>query len=137
MKKKILLIFIILIFIIIDIITGIFIFFDYLAERKTIVVESQGEYIVEEIKEHFKIDYNISKITFMSGIPDGYYLDVCDENNVLHSLFEDEHEQSAIYYYFNDVKPDQSKYKIFLSIEIIIEFIIIKHMIKGKCKVKE
>ena len=29
----------------------------------------------------FNIDYNITKVTFQSGIPDGYYLDIYDENN--------------------------------------------------------
>lgn len=81
MKKIVLLVFIILVFILLDLFTGFLVFIDILKDLKTIKVESQGEVIVQDIKEHFNIDYNITKVTFQSGIPDGYYLMIYDENN--------------------------------------------------------
>ena len=64
MKKRVLLVVIILIFILLDLFTGFLVFIDILKELKTIKVESQGEIIVQEIKEHFNINYNITKVTF-------------------------------------------------------------------------
>ena len=132
MKKTFLLIIAIMIFIIIDIFTGILVFIDYLKELKTIKIESQGEVIAQEIKEHFNIDYNITKVTFQSGIPDGYYLDIYDENNNVKEVFEDNHEDSEIYNYFKDVKADIPKHLKYLIIELIIEFIIIRAITKKK-----
>ena len=43
---------------------------------KTIKISNQNSYISKEIKEHFDIDYDIKKVKFYSGFPDGYYLDV-------------------------------------------------------------
>lgn len=130
MKKRVLLILIIIFFIIIDFLTGFFVFIDILKELKTIKVESQGEGIVQEIKEHFNIDYNITKVIFQSGIPDGYYLEIYDENNNVKEVFEDNHEDSEIYDYFRNEKADIPKHLKYLVIEIIIEFIIIRELIK-------
>lgn len=132
MKKRALLVVSILIFILLDFFTGFLVFIDILKELKTIKVESQGEIIVQEIKEHFNIDYNIKKITFQSGIPDGYYLMIYDENNNVERVFEDEHEGSKIYHYFDNVKADSPEHLKYLIIELVIEFIIIKAIIKKK-----
>lgn len=122
----------IIIFIVIDLFTGFLVFIDYLKELKTIKIESQGELIAQEIKEHFNIDYNITKVTFQSGIPDGYYLDIYDENNNVKEVFEDNHEDSEIYDYFDDVKADMPEHLKYLIIELIIEFVIIRALTKKK-----
>lgn len=132
MKKTIFLILTIIIFITIDLFTGILVFIDYLKELKTIKIESQGEVIAQEIKEHFDIEYDITKVIFQSGIPDGYYLDIYDENNNVKEVFEDNHEDSEIYDYFNDVKADIPEHLKYLIIELIIEFVIIRALIKKK-----
>jgi len=132
MKKTIFLIFIIIIFILIDLFTGFLVFIDYLKELKTIKIDSQGEVIAQQIKEHFNIDYNITKVTFQSGIPDGYYLDIYDENNQIQSVFEDNHEDSEIYHYFDDVKPDIPEHFKYLILELIIEIYIIKAIVGNK-----
>lgn len=124
MKEKIFLIVLILIFLIINLYTGFLIFLDYLAEYKTIKIENQDDYIVKEIKEHFDINYNIKKVTFWSGIPDGYYLKIYDKTNQVKKVFEDNHEDSEIYDYFRDVKADIPVHLLYLIIEIIIEIII-------------
>ena len=122
----------ILVFILLDLFTGFLVFLDILKELKTIKVEWQGELIIQEIKEHFNIDYNITKVTFQSGIPDGYYLMIYDENNNMKKVFEDEHEGSEIYHYFDDVKADIPEHLKYLIIELIVEFIIIKALLKKK-----
>jgi len=132
MKKSIFLVLTIIIFIVIDLFTGFLVFIDYLKELKTIKIESQGELIAQEIKEHFNIDYNITKVTFQSGIPDGYYLDIYDENNNVKEVFEDNHEDSEIYDYFDGVKADMPEHLKYLIIELIIEFIILRALIKRK-----
>ena len=132
MKKTIFLILTIIIFITIDLFTGILVFIDYLKELKTIKIETQGEVIAQEIKEHFNIDYNITKVTFQSGIPDGYYLDIYDENNNVKEVFEDNHEDSEIYNYFKDVKADIPEHLKYLIIELFLEFVSIRALTKKK-----
>lgn len=132
MKKTIFLILTIIIFITIDLFTGILVFIDYLKELKTIKIESQGEVIAQEIKEHFDIEYDITKVIFQSGIPDGYYLDIYDENNNVKEVFEDNHEDSEIYNYFKDVKADIPKHLKYLIIELFLEFVSIRALTKKK-----
>lgn len=135
MKKRLLLVFIILVFILLDLFTGFLVFIDILKELKTIKIESQGEIIVQEIKEHFNIDYNITKVTFQSGIPDGYYLMIYDENNNVKKVFEDNHGDSEIYDYFRNEKADIPEHLKYLIIELVIEFIIIRALIKNKRRI--
>ena len=135
MKKRLLLVFIILVFILLDLFTGFLVFIDILKELKTIKIESQGEIIVQEIKEHFNIDYNITKVTFQSGIPDGYYLMIYDENNNVKKVFEDNHGDSEIYDYFINEKADIPEHLKYLIIELVIEFIIIRALIKNKRRI--
>ena len=120
MKEKI-----ILIFLTINLYTGFLTFLDYIAEYKTIKIENQNDYITKEIKEHFNINYDIKKVTFWGGIPDGYYLKVYNNMNQVQTVFEDNHEDSEIYDYFRDIKADIPSHLFYLIIEIIIEIIII------------
>ena len=131
MKKKIILAILILIFLAIDLYTSFLTFLDYIAEYKTIRIENQNEYIVKEIKEHFNINYDIKKITFWAGIPDGYYLKIYNKNNQIQEKFEDNHEDSEIFDYFRNIKVDIPLHLLYLVIEIIIEIIII-YKIKKK-----
>lgn len=102
-----------------------FTFLDYLAEYKTIKISNQEIHIVQEIKEHFKINYNIEKITFYSEIPDGYYLKIYNKENQIEDVFEDNHEDSAIYEYFKNVKADIPQHLKYLITAIFIEITII------------
>ena len=131
MKEKILLIALILIFLIINLYTGFLTFLDYIAEYKTIKFENQDDYIIKEIKEHFDINYDIKKVTFWGGIPDGYYLKIYNNLNQVQTVFEDNHEDSEIYDYFKNVKADIPIHLFYLIIEIIIEIIIV-YKIKKK-----
>ena len=131
MKEKILLIALILIFLIINLYTGFLTFLDYIAEYKTIKIENQDDYIIKEIKEHFDINYDIKKVTFWGGIPDGYYLKIYNNLNQVQTVFEDNHEDSEIYDYFKNVKADIPIHLFYLIIEIIIEIIIV-YKIKKK-----
>lgn len=134
MNKKWIIIFVIVIFIIIDLYTFFLTFLDYLAEYKTIKISNQNSYISKEIKEHFDIDYDIKKVKFYSGIPDGYYLDIYDLQNECHHEFEDNHENSEIYDYFKNIKADTPIHLKYLIIEIMIELIIIGILEKMKEK---
>lgn len=132
MNKKWIIIFVIVIFIIIDLYTVFLTFLDYLAEYKTIKISNQNSYISKEIKEHFDIDYDIKKVKFYSGFPDGYYLDIYDLQNECHHKFEDNHEDSEIYDYFKNIKADLPMHLKYLIIEIMIELIIIGILEKTK-----
>lgn len=130
--KKIVLILEIIIFLMVFLYTGFLALVD--TTYTTIKVESQNEYIVKEIKEHFKIDYDIAKIKFYTGIPDGYYLNIYDMQNECNREFEDRHEDSEIYAYFINLKPDKPSFLhlFYLSIEIIFEIFVIYVIIKMK-----
>lgn len=125
MKKKIILTILILIFLIINLYTIFLTFLDYIAEYKTIRIENQNEYIAKEIKEHFDINYDIKKVTFWGGIPDGYYLKIYNMNDQVQEEFEDNHEDSEIFDYFRNIKADIPIHLFYLIIEIIIEIIIV------------
>lgn len=132
MNKKWIIVFLIVIFIIVDLYTAFLTFLDYLAEYKTIEILNQNSYISKEIKEHFDIDYDIKKVKFYSGIPDGYYLEIYDLYNECHHEFEDNHEDSKIYDYFKNIKADTPIHLKYLIIEIMIELIIIVILEKMK-----
>ena len=125
MKKKILYVILIVIFVWVDLYTAFLAFIGYVAGYKTIKTENQEAYIVKEIKEHFKIDYNINKVRFLAGIPDGYYLDIYNAENQVERVFEDNHENSEIYDYFRNVKADMPQHLIYLIIEILLELLVI------------
>ena len=123
--KKIMYIILITIFILLDLWISFLTFVDYLAGYKIIKISNQETYIVQEIKEHFKINYDIEKVIFYSGIPDGYYLDIYNKDNQIEGVFEDNHEESEIYDYFKDVKADIPKHLKYLITAIFIEIIIL------------
>lgn len=125
MKKIWLLVCIIVISIIIDLFISIFVFIDYFMEYKTIKISNQDSYISKEIKEHFNIDYDIKKVKFYGGIPDGYYLDVYGYNQKNQNYFEDNHEDSIIYDYFKVLKADVPKHLKYLILAMLIEIITI------------
>lgn len=125
MNRKWLIVIIVFIFIIIDLYTSFLLFLDYLAEYRTIENLDKNSYIVKEIKEHFNINYDIKKVRFRQGFPDGYYLDIYDFQNKCYSKFEDIHEDSKIYEYFKNIKPNTPIYLKYLIFEIVVELIII------------
>lgn len=132
MLKKIIYIISIIIFIILDLYLSFLTFLDYLAEYKTIKNICQTDYIIQEIKEQFKINYDIKEITFYSGIPDGYYLEIYNMENKAETVFDDNHEDSKIFDYFNNnVKADIPKHLKHLVLTIILEIIIVI-MVKRK-----
>ena len=125
MKKKSLYVILITLFILVDLYIAFLAFIDYLAGYKTIEIDNQESYIVKEIKEHFKIEYDIKKVRFLAGIPDGYYLDIYNKENQVQRVFEDNHEESNIYDYFRNVKEDVPQHLIYLTVAIIFELIVI------------
>lgn len=137
MMKKFLYVIMIIVFVVIDLYTAFLAFLDHLAEYKTIKTNNQESYIVKEIKEHFKIDYDIKKVRFLAGIPDGYYLDIYNEENQVQRVFADNHEESDIFDYFRNVKADIPQHLIYLVIEIILEGIVIVIIQISKKKKKQ
>lgn len=135
MKSKIFIIFMTLIFLVINLYTAFLTLIDYLAEYKTIIINSQNDFIVQEIKEHFNIGYNIRKVTFWTGIPDGYYLNIYNDMYQVERVFEDNHEDSEICDYFRNERADIPKHLYYLIIEIFVEIIII-NKIRKKNNVK-
>lgn len=131
MKSKVFMTLIILIFLVINLYTAFLTFIDYLAERKTIIINNQNDYIVQEIKEHFNINYDIKKVTFWTGIPDGYYLNIYNNIYQVERVFEDNREDSKICDYFRNERADMPKHLPLLIFEIIIEVIIIKKIRKN------
>lgn len=125
MKKRTIYIILIILFILLDLYIAFLTFLDYLAEYKTIEIYNQESNIVKEIKEHFNINYDIKKVRFKSGMPDGYYLDIYNEKNQVQSVFEDNHEDSNIFDYFKNMKPDTPKHLKYIIVEILFELIII------------
>ena len=135
MKSKACIILMILIFLIINLYTAFLTFIDFLVERKTILINNQNNSIVQEIKEHFNIGYDIRKVIFWAGIPDGYYLNIYNDMYQVERVFEDNHEDSEIYDYFRDERADIPRHLLYLIIEIFIEIIII-NKIRKKNNVK-
>lgn len=126
--KKVILIIVIIISIIINLYTGFNLFVDNFIGKKTIFIDNQEEYIVKEIKEHFNIDYEITKVIFWAGFPDGYLMDIYNGDSYK-NVFEDNHETSEIYNYFQGVEKDRSKYEKYLIIQLIIELVFITGII--------
>lgn len=123
--KKIVFIFIIVLSVIFDFYIGFLAFGDYLFSGKTIKVKSQNEEIVKEIKEHFKIDYNISKITYYQTFPDGYKIDIYDDKDEKQEIMEDDYKYTKIEDYFYKVKRDISNTVYILVLSILVEGIVI------------
>ena len=117
-----------ILFIVIDVYTLWLMAPDFLFPKRSIYVTNQDDYIVESVKEYFHIDYDISKIVYQQGFPDGYYLDIYDSVGEKHEEFDDTFnvaESDKIQQYFLNLKPDTPKYLRLFMAELIIEFFAI------------
>ena len=65
-----------ILFIVIDVYTLWLMSPDFFFPKRSIYVTNQDDYIVESVKEYFHIDYDVSKIVYQQGFPDGYSLDI-------------------------------------------------------------
>ena len=127
MKKAVFILMLIL-FIVIDVYTLWLMSPDFLFPKRSIYVTNQDDYIVESVKEYFHIEYDVSKIVYQQGFPDGYYLDIYDSVGEKHEEFDDTFnvaESDKIQQYFLNLKPDTSKYLRLFMAELIIEFFAI------------
>ena len=117
-----------ILFIVIDVYTLWLMSPDFLFPKRSIYVTNQDDYIVESVKEYFHIEYDVSKIVYQQGFPDGYYLDIYDSVGEKHEEFDDTFnvaESDKIQQYFLNLKPDTPKYLRLFTAELIIEFFVI------------
>ena len=114
-----------ILFIVIDVYTLWLMAPDFLFPKRSIYVTNQDDYIVESVKDYFHIEYDVSKIVYQQGFPDGYYLDIYDSVGEKHEEFDDTFnvaESDKIQQYFLNLKPDTPKYLRLFTAELIIEF---------------
>lgn len=117
-----------ILFIVIDVYTLWLMAPDFLFPKRSIYVTNQDDYIVESVKGYFHIEYDVSKIVYQQGFPDGYYLDIYDSVGEKHEEFDDTFnvaESDKIQQYFLNLKPDTPKYLRLFMAELIIEFFAI------------
>ena len=117
-----------ILFIVIDVYTLWLMSPDFLFPKRSIYVTNQDDYIVESVKDYFHIEYDVSKIVYQQGFPDGYYLDIYDSVGEKHEEFDDTFnvaESDKIQQYFLNLKPDTPKYLRLFTAELIIEFFAI------------
>ena len=117
-----------ILFIVIDVYTLWLMAPDFLFPKRSIYVTNQDDYIVESVKDYFHIEYDVSKIVYQQGFPDGYYLDIYDSVGEKHEEFDDTFnvaESDKIQQYFLNLKPDTPKYLRIFMAELIIEFFAI------------
>lgn len=69
-------------FVVIDGYTALLVLGDLITTTTTIEVINQSEDIVAKVKEHFNINYEITKIQYSLGFPDGYGLEIYDSRVV-------------------------------------------------------
>lgn len=126
--RKLAFIIVLILFIVIDGYTLWLMSPDFLFPKKSIYVTNQDDYMVESVKEYFHIEYDISKIVYQQGFPDGYSLDIYDVAGEKHEEFDDTFnvgESDRIQQYFWDLKSDTPKYLRLFEAGLIIEFFII------------
>ena len=126
--RKVAFIVMLILFIVIDVYTLWLMSPDFLLPKRSIYVTNQDDYIVERVKEYFRIEYDISKIVYQQGFPDGYSLDIYDVAGEKHEEFDDTFnvaESDKIQQYFLNLKPDTPKYLRLFTAELIIEFFVI------------
>ena len=87
--KKVVFIVMLILFMVIDTYTLYLVSPDLLFPHKSIYVTNQDDDIAEKVKAYFSIQYEISKIVYRQGFPDGYYLDVYDVGGEKHEEFDD------------------------------------------------
>lgn len=106
--------------------TALLVLGDLMTTTTTIEVINQSEDIVAKVKEHFNINYEITKIQYSLGFPDGYGLEIYDSGGAKEHFFEDDgFEDSEIDAYFQKLNIDTPKYLKVLIIEIILGIILI------------
>ena len=126
--RKVAFIVMLILFIVIDVYTLWLMSPDFLFPKRSIYVTNQDDYIVERVKEYFRIEYDISKIVYQQGFPDGYSLDIYDVAGEKHEEFDDTFnvaESDKIQQYFLNLKPDSPKHLRLFEAELIIEFFVI------------
>ena len=124
--KKFLFITMLVCFVVIDGYTALLVLGDLIIPTTTIEVTNQSEDIVAKVKEHFNINYEITKIQYSLGFPDGYGLEIYDSGGAKEHFFEDDgFEDSEIDAYFQKLNIDTPKYLKVLIIEIILGIILI------------
>lgn len=124
--KKFLFIIMLIFFVVIDGYTALLVLGDLIIPTTTIEVTNQSEDIVVKVKEHFNINYEITKIQYSRGFPDGYGLEIYDSGGAKEHFFEDDgFEDSEIDACFQKLNIDTPKYLKVLIIEIILEIILI------------
>ena len=140
MRKAVFILMLIL-FIVIDVYTLWLMSPDFLFPKRSIYVTNQDDYIVESVKEYFHIEYDVSKIVYQQGFPDGYSLDIYDAVGEKHEEFDDTFnvaESDKIQQYFLNLKPDTPKYLRLFEGELTVEFlfitVIITHLRKKRKK---
>ena len=109
-----------ILFIVIDVYTLWLMAPDFLFPKRSIYVTNQDDYIVESVKEYFHIDYDVSKIVYQQGFPDGYSLDIYDAVGEKHEEFDDTFnvvESDKIQQYFLNLQPDTPKYLRLFAVE--------------------
>ena len=127
MKKAVFILMLIL-FIVIDVYNLCLMSPDFLFPKRSIYVTNQDDYIVESVKEYFHIEYDVSKIVYQQGFPDGYFLDIYDTVGEKHEEFDDTFnvaESDKIQQFFLNLEPDTYKYLRLFTAELIIEFFAI------------
>ena len=106
--------------------TALLVLGDLITTTTTIEVINQSEDIVAKVKEHFNINYEITKIQYSLGFTDGYGLEIYDSRVVKEHFFEDDgFEDSEIDTYFQKLNIDTPKYLKVLIIENILGIILI------------
>ena len=139
--KKVAFIVMLILFMVIETYTLYLVSRDLLFPHKSIYVTNQDDDIAEKVKAYFSIQYEISKIVYRQGFPDGYYLDVYDVGGEKHEEFDDTFnvpESDKIQQYFWNLKPDTPKYLRLFEGELTVEFlfitVIITHLSKKRKK---
>lgn len=126
--KKVAFIVMLILFMVIDAYTLYLMSPDLLFPHKSIYVTNQHDDIAERVKAYFSIQYEISKIVYRQGFPDGYYLDVYDVVGEKHEEFDDTFnvpESDTIQEYFRNLKLDTPKYLRLFEAELIVEILTV------------
>ena len=120
--KKVAFIVMLILFMVIDAYTLYLMSPDLLFPHKSIYVTNQDNDIAERVKAYFSIQYEISKIVYRQGFPDGYYLDVYDVGGEKHEEFDDTFNVAERDIVWEDILVHgEDKYKV--SVEDIEEWL--------------
>ena len=126
--KKVAFFVMLILFMVIDAYTLYLMSPDLLFPHKSIYVTNQDDDIAKRVKAYFSIQYEISKIVYRQGFPDGYYLDVYDEHGKKHEEFDDTFnvpESDTTQEYFRNLKPDTPKYLRLFEAGLIVEILTV------------